>query len=82
MTLFASLSSSAETEAFSKRESTYNDINGKLDALRVQANSRPVPRPLSSRVLRTGPDPSTDPNNIEVLAAPTPHILITLPKPV
>lgn len=44
MTLFASVSSGATHSAYAQRESTYNSLIGSLDALALQAKSRPVPK--------------------------------------
>jgi len=43
MELFASLSSGTIANTFSKRENTYNSIIGKVDALALQSNARPIP---------------------------------------
>jgi hypothetical protein len=44
MTLFASASGGTQAATFNAREAHYNGTIGKLDALAVQAASRPVPK--------------------------------------
>lgn len=44
MTLFASVSSGTGSDSYSQRDSNYNAIIGSLDALALQAKSRPVPK--------------------------------------
>ncbi len=71
LTFFASVQNGT-TGDFSKREATYNDLIGKFDALRVQAEARPMPRSLVSRLLGIGPSENTPPGEIEKLStAPT-----------
>lgn len=56
LTLFASLSGGVPANSYGTREATYNALIGKFDALRVQAEARPQPRPLLYKVLGIGPD--------------------------
>ena len=72
MTLFASVSSGTTAESFPERRDKYNSLIGRVDALRIQSNARPVPRPLVAQVLAVGPNPSTPP---ELLETPTTGIL-------
>lgn len=44
MTLFASISNGADNNTFASRESTYNALIGKLDALAIIAGARPMPK--------------------------------------
>jgi hypothetical protein len=78
MTLFASVSSGTSSASFAQRESKYNALIGKLDALRIQANARPTPRPLVLQTIGVGPSINSDPKNIEVLKSPTPAMLRTM----
>lgn len=41
---FASTSSGTTKETFEKREKTYNNLIGSLDALTIQAKARPIPK--------------------------------------
>lgn len=77
MTLFASASPSSR-ETFDRRENTYNRLIGKFDALRLQAQARPIPRPFILQVLGMGPDPTKAPKDLALLDAPTPKILRTI----
>jgi len=77
MTLFASVSSSSR-ETFDRRENTYNRLIGKFDALRMQAQARPTPRPFVLQILGIGPDPTKAPKDLALLDAPTPKILRTV----
>lgn len=77
MTLFASASSSTPG-TFDKRENVYNGLIGKFDALRLQSQARPTPRPLLFQVFGIGPDPTKDPKDLALLGAPTPKILQTV----
>ena len=69
------MSSGASRKSYSKRQKQYDDLIGKIDALRIQSQARPMPRPLASQVLGLGPSPQTPPQEIEVLEAPTTGIL-------
>lgn len=71
MQLFASVSSGTDKSTFPSRESNYNDIIGKLDAMALQSRSRPIPdakllekinKRLGSKALPNDPDdiPSAD----------------------
>ena len=44
MRYFASTSSGTTKETFEKREKTYNELIGRLDALVIQAKARPIPK--------------------------------------
>ena len=44
MQLFASVSSGTEASTFNKRETTYNNLIGTVDALAMQSRARPVPK--------------------------------------
>lgn len=44
MQLFASVSGGTTKDTFAQRENTYNSLIGSLDALAIQASSRPIPK--------------------------------------
>lgn len=44
MTLFASVSSGTGSDSYPQRDNTYNTLIGALDALALQAKSRPIPK--------------------------------------
>ena len=44
MEFFASTSSGTSKESFEKREGSYNNLIGRVDALAIQANARPIPK--------------------------------------
>lgn len=44
MTLFTSVSSGTNKDTYTQRDSAYNNLIGSLDALTLQAKSRPVPK--------------------------------------
>ncbi len=72
---FAAVSSGVEAATFDRREATYNSLIGKFDALRLQVLSRPTPRPMVAKWLGIGSSEDSEPNEIEVLKAPTDKIL-------
>jgi len=76
--LFASVSSGATSTTFASRETTYNGLIGKFDALRIQAAARPMPRPLFTQIFAGGPSADTAPKELDVLKAPTPAVLDTV----
>ena len=76
--LFASVSSGVESGTFGSRETTYNGLIGKFDALRIQAAARPMPRPLFTQIFAGGPSADTAPKELDVLKAPTPGVLETV----
>jgi hypothetical protein len=67
MTLFASVSAGTRKEAYGPREPAYNGAIGKFDALRIQAEARPVPRPILHRVFGVGPSVDAEPAEISTL---------------
>lgn len=73
--LFASVSSGTTAATFPDREATYNDLIGAFDALRIQANARPTPRPYVLQILGLGHAEDKQPQDIDVLQTPTPGIL-------
>jgi len=83
LTLFASVSSGVQASTFPTREATYNALIGKFDALRIQAQARPEPRPLVTQLFGGGPDsniaaPMNIKSTIPVLMSPTPSVLMTI----
>jgi hypothetical protein len=76
--LFASVSSGVPSTTFANRETTYNGLIGKFDALRIQAAARPMPRPLFTQIFAGGPSADTAPKELDVLKAPTPGVLDTV----
>ncbi|TBA72902.1 hypothetical protein [Rhizobium ruizarguesonis] len=46
-TLFASLTPAVSNKTYGAREPVYNHIIGQLDALEIQARSRPIPSPIT-----------------------------------
>lgn len=79
MTLFASVSAGTEKATFkTEREATYNQIIGKLDALRLQVDARPTPRPYILQIFGIGKSTDKEPDDIEVLNAPTSDVLKTM----
>jgi hypothetical protein len=78
MTLFAAVSDGTDAASFDQRADEYNAIIGSFDAIRVEANARPTPQPWLARQLGLQPNPDTDPDNIELLEAPTSDILVTV----
>lgn len=78
LTLFASVSSGSNKTTFASRKPTYDRLIGAFDALRIQAQARPTPRPLLLQLIGGGPSPGTAPKDIDVLKAPTPAILATI----
>jgi hypothetical protein len=44
MTLFASVSSGTTSSTYAQRDASYNNLIGSLDALALQAKSRPIPK--------------------------------------
>jgi hypothetical protein len=77
MVLFASVSSSTP-DGYAGRASAYNALIGKFDALRLQSQARPTPRPFVFQVFGIGADPRTAPKDLALLDAPTPKILQTV----
>lgn len=53
MTLFASASSGTAADTYAQRDSTYNNLIGCLDALALQAKSRPVPKTRVNEKIKT-----------------------------
>lgn len=84
MTLFASVSAGTEPVTFDRRGDSYNAVIGRFDALRIQAGTRPVPRPRAAGLLaRTFDSGGADGGaagggETAVLDAPTPEILATV----
>jgi hypothetical protein len=78
MTLFASLVSGAPKDSFTKREPIYDELIGKFDALRLQAQVRPAPQVSAPAALLLGNNPQAQRQIAEAAAAPTAAILATL----
>jgi hypothetical protein len=83
LTLFASVSSGAQAGSFASRETTYNELIGTFEALRIETAARPQPAapPFLGGLLGGIPDPNNvpkDPARITRLDAPTPGILATI----
>jgi hypothetical protein len=53
MTLFASVSSGTAKDSYAQRDATYNSLIGSLDALALQAKSRPVPKTSVNEKLKS-----------------------------
>jgi hypothetical protein len=78
LTLFAELSEGGDPGDYSEREKTYNSLIGRFDSLRVQAEARPIPRPLIAEWLgfgTTSAETSEDAMNIPRLEGPSADIL-------
>lgn len=75
MTLFASVQNGVSASTFSRREATYNDLIGQLDALRIATGARPQPVP---RIGGARADPPEDVADIERFEWPTPEVLTEL----
>lgn len=80
MIMFATVSQEPSKASFGKNEKTYNALIGQFDALRLQAKSRPTPRPAFLQFIGGGGDPNKKPDQIEILKSPTPEILNTIAK--
>jgi hypothetical protein len=78
MTLFASLVSGVAKDSFPKREPIYDELIGRFDALRLQAQVRPAPQVSAAVSLVLGNDSQSQQRIAEAAAAPTPAILATL----
>lgn len=78
LVLFATVSAGVTSDTFQQRETTYNGLIGKFDAVRVQALSRPTPRPIVAKLLGIGTSQDSRPDEIEILDAPTAQILETV----
>jgi hypothetical protein len=73
MTLFASVSGGAPKSTFPRRKDSYDKVIGKLEAVRLQLNARPNPRPLSPQIFGVGPK-----TEVNLPPAPTPGILAAM----
>jgi hypothetical protein len=71
MTLFASASSGLGARPFSTREASYNSVIGKVEAVRVQVDSRPAPPSLGSQLMLPTGRANSDDDNAETPASPT-----------
>jgi hypothetical protein len=78
MTLFASLVSGVAKDTFAKREPIYDELVGRYDALRLQAQGRPAPQTSASAALFLGNDAQAQQRIADATAAPTPAILASL----
>jgi hypothetical protein len=78
MTFFAAVSAGTTAASYSQREPRYNAIIGKLDAMKVQSQARPVP--ASSFVSRLGVGPAS--TESQPASAPTTSILATMSETV
>jgi hypothetical protein len=78
MTLFASVVSGTPKESFSKREPIYDELIGRFDALRLQAQGRPAPQVSAPVALFLGNDAQAQQRLADAGATPTPAILATL----
>jgi hypothetical protein len=77
MIFFASVSGGTQARTFGEREQSYNAIIGKLDALKIQAEARPVPRPYVFQILGVGQN-AKNPDEVEELEAPTGDIIAVM----
>ena len=78
MTLFATVGSGTRPNTFPRRERTYDELIGKIDALRLQAQVRPNPQtPPGATLLFTG-NASMQQRATDAMTAPTPAILVTM----
>jgi hypothetical protein len=78
MTLFASLVSGAPKDTFARREQIYDELIGRFDALRLQAQVRPAPQTSAPAALIFGNNPQAQQRIADAAAAPTADILATL----
>jgi hypothetical protein len=77
MTLFASVSGGTQAASFDRRQEAYNTIIGKLDAIKIQSDARPVPPSNFSQIFGGGGRPAS-PDDVTQLRAPTGDILTTM----
>lgn len=80
MTLFASVASGTTAATFASRERSYDTLLGKFDALRLQAQVRPNPRPLAGFTLMFSINATTQERADEAAAAPTSDVLAAIIK--
>jgi len=76
MTLFASVSAGADQGTFAEYETSYNQLIGKFDALRLEAQARPDPSTPSLINVVSEQLPAAD--DIAQLETPTPEILANI----
>lgn len=80
MTLFASVASGTPKDSFAGRQPVYDELIGRFDALRLQAQGRPAPQVSAQAALLLGSDAQTQQRIADAAAAPTPAILATLTR--
>lgn len=78
MTLFASLAAGAPKNTFAAREPSYGALIGRFEALRLEAQVRPLPQTSIPVALVFGNNPQTQQRIAEATTAPTPDILATI----
>jgi hypothetical protein len=82
MTLFATVSAGVRPNTFARRERSYDELIGKLDALRLQSQVRPNPQAPPGAAILFGGNPQAQQRVGEAMTAPTPSILTTMMKTV
>jgi hypothetical protein len=78
MTLFAMVASGTSNATFPRRERTYNELIGKFDALRLQAQVRPNPQAPVGIALIIGNNQQAQQRVAEATSSPTPGILAVI----
>jgi hypothetical protein len=82
MTLFASLASGAPNNTFAARELAYGALIGRFEALRLEAQVRPLPQTSLPVALVFGNNPQAEQRIAAATAAPTADILATIVRTV
>jgi len=82
MTLFAVVGSGTKPNTFPRRERTYDELIGKLDALRLQAQVRPNPQSPPGAALIFSGNASAQQRATDAMSAPTPGIIVNMIKTV
>jgi len=80
MTLFATVSPNVPKSTFPDREKSYNSIIGKFAALKIEADSRPVPQPLLLQWFGSTRAGETLLGKDQILKVPTPDVLDGITK--
>lgn len=78
MTLFAVVGSGTTRSTFPRRERTYDELIGKLDALRLQAQIRPNPQAPPGAALIFSGNASAQQRVSDAMTAPTPGIIVNM----
>lgn len=78
MTLFATVASGVPKNTFPARSQTYDELIGKFDALRLEAQVRPSPQTPAAATLIFGNNPQAQQQIANATTAPTPDILATI----